>query len=480
MCVAAVVGFLRGRFRVGVAAVALLSAIALVASFPATSEAQWGAEANADDGCYISERSPNTGLCQSIGYKVGNDGSGRYRALLFFDLSDPFLDEWELATAQLAQSCPPVGLAVHRVTRPWTGLFTGGASAWATWNRASGSSAWLSPGGDFEPTAAATATVSNPTFRLSELVRSWINGSLPNYGLLIKASDEGAIRVVGCDSPAANETAPVLLLHFVPSIAPDVEIGGDLRASAHGPLTGDTYDLWVDAEDGSSSTAPQSGIRSIEVLADGRRVAFAQQQCPQGSCDLDLDWDFLRENFTVGRHVIDVAVRDWHGNVRRETFNVDLSAERTPDPPDDESASQSATVAPFAGRPSHGTGPACSSVAENLVEQPVLNLTHRSAALGGGETTVRYTNGEYLVVHCAPGGRLTEAQHVGPVETPEGIRMLILSQTVPTRTIRGQYLTHYPLYGDPADPRIVSAWRRWRSEVLARVLPPTVPNLLTP
>jgi hypothetical protein len=173
-------------------------------------------------------------------------------------------------------------------------------------------------------------------------------------------------------------------------------------------------------------------------------------------------------------------VADWAGNVFRETFDVDLSADRTPDPPDDESVIQSVIAAPFAGRPVYGTGPACSSVADGLVNRPVLNLTHRSAPPGGGETTVRYTNGEYLVVRCAPGGRLTEAQHVGPVQTPDGTRMLILSQTVPARTKPDQYLTYYPIYGDPDDPRIASAWRRWRSEVLARVVPPTVPDPLIP
>jgi outer membrane protein assembly factor BamB len=85
---------------------------------------------------------------------------------------------------------------VHRITgtTDWT-------EAGVTWNTRNGSLAWAAPGGDFDPTATDTqpsGTTSGTAIPFNVLSDStsanipqgWINGTIPNFGLLVKDSLE--------------------------------------------------------------------------------------------------------------------------------------------------------------------------------------------------------------------------------------------------------------------------------------------------
>ena len=78
---------------------------------------------------------------------------------------------------------------VHRLTGPWV-------ETTATWN-AAGPNPWFNEGGDYASHIVDTTTVGNSTgtwyqWDIKELVQDWIDGTHPNYGLLLKARSNEA------------------------------------------------------------------------------------------------------------------------------------------------------------------------------------------------------------------------------------------------------------------------------------------------
>ena len=244
---------------------------------------------------------------------------------------------------------------------------------------------------------------------------------------------------------------------------PDLDVGGELWRLRAEPLTGDTFDLWADAEDASS------GVRAIEIKVDGAPVASASQTCPGGGCDLEKDWTFLRENFAIGQHTVDVVAADVAANVSRESFAVNLSPDRTPAPGDDETA-----IASIPAPTAHGPGDGCASLVPHLAPSEPFDVTHGDQAFGG-ETVLRYRGGHSLVIRCTPQGRLIKAQHIGPVATPDGTRDLVLSQTAPLAARPSEWVSHYATYRSAEDLRRSGDWARWKARALGAVMTPTVP-----
>jgi hypothetical protein len=253
--------------------------------------------------------------------------------------------------------------------------------------------------------------------------------------------------------------------------APSVELGGELFDSAHEPLTGEDYDLLVEALDGTS-TSLQSGVTRIEVRLDGSRVALSEDTCPEDSCEMDLRWEFRRGNYpTPGSHRAEVIVTDGAGNEKREVFDFVLSATRTGAPPAREGdASTMSSRGPTAA---NGVGPGCPQVFDRATAQNVVRYTN-DTRLNGFETTAYYSDGSYRVAYCDLLGTLTHSQHVGPVAVPTGSALLIASETLPiSGTSPVKYRTTFYTYGDPSDPYIQEVWAADREEILAQVLPPT-------
>jgi len=85
---------------------------------------------------------------------------------------------------------------VHRITGSTTWTETG-----VTWNTRNGSLAWATPGGDYDPTATDTqssgvTTGATVSFNVlsdstsSNIPQGWVNGTIPNYGVLVKDQSE--------------------------------------------------------------------------------------------------------------------------------------------------------------------------------------------------------------------------------------------------------------------------------------------------
>jgi outer membrane protein assembly factor BamB len=120
------------------------------------------------------------------------------RSLVRFDLSTTGLNSntaLKTSTLNLHLTTPLFlsrGQEVHRITgtTDWT-------EAGVTWNTRNGVLAWTTPGGDFDATAtdtqpsgmAAGAALSFNVLNDStsaNISQGWINGTIPNYGLLVK------------------------------------------------------------------------------------------------------------------------------------------------------------------------------------------------------------------------------------------------------------------------------------------------------
>ena len=120
------------------------------------------------------------------------------RSLVRFDLSTTGLTSNTALKTSALKLVPTTPLftgrnqEVHRITgtTDWT-------EAGVTWNTRNGALAWATPGGDFDATAAdtqpsGTAAGSVVSFNIlsdstsANIPQGWINGTISNYGLLVK------------------------------------------------------------------------------------------------------------------------------------------------------------------------------------------------------------------------------------------------------------------------------------------------------
>jgi outer membrane protein assembly factor BamB len=120
------------------------------------------------------------------------------RSLVRFDLSTTGLNSntaLKTSALNLVPTTPPFtgrSQEVHRIagTTDWT-------EAGVTWNTRDGVLAWAQPGGDFDATAtdtqpSGTTAGTAVSFNVlsdstsTNIPQGWINGTIPNYGLLVK------------------------------------------------------------------------------------------------------------------------------------------------------------------------------------------------------------------------------------------------------------------------------------------------------
>jgi hypothetical protein len=149
--------------------------------------------------------------------------SGAHRALFEFSLASlPPGSHIVSAMLELyAGSVASAGnLHVHRVTRSWeqgscagSGCTADGAT-WASWD---GTNAWSNPGGDYDKASSASFVAVTAAawhrWDITTLVRSWLSGLRPNYGLLLK-SDQG-VDVSYASSEDADPTHhPRLVIEY--------------------------------------------------------------------------------------------------------------------------------------------------------------------------------------------------------------------------------------------------------------------------
>ncbi len=127
-----------------------------------------------------------------------------WRFLVRFELSGIELPENAVITSavlkltRLQQRYGPSRRVLYRVGHPWvegTGTY-GERSDGATWSTCDGHNPWSTPGGDYQDLPLSwseetevDAPAGTESFDITDLVKGWIRGEIPNYGVLVTIPD---------------------------------------------------------------------------------------------------------------------------------------------------------------------------------------------------------------------------------------------------------------------------------------------------
>lgn len=145
--------------------------------------------------CLIDQAQPTTNLCALDYISAGSsttESSNQTRSVLKFDVQGSIPADAEILQGTMImrlraqQTTTPKTVFAHPLTRDFSG---------ATWNNATSSTAWTSPGGDFasspapesNPTVGGTGAVGNRvSWDLKDVTQRWFDGRLQNKGILLK------------------------------------------------------------------------------------------------------------------------------------------------------------------------------------------------------------------------------------------------------------------------------------------------------
>ncbi len=178
----------------------------------------------------------NYGACNDL-YINGPSGDKKDRPLIRFDLSGipsgATIISASLELTKTGGDNTSIPIAVHRVTADWaegTGA-CGGTNGVANWINRLAATPWATPGGDFDPTPAATTNVSGSgayPWNIQSIVQGWVNGTFTNYGVIMKFATEnfngekkfGARTDAVADRPTLTITYSTQSCVAIPARAP--------------------------------------------------------------------------------------------------------------------------------------------------------------------------------------------------------------------------------------------------------------------
>jgi RHS repeat-associated protein len=181
--------------------------------------------------CYIQNTTPTTSYCSSAGFAgtsdlVGYDGVNVDRSLFNVGVEkgggfstyipdSNILDAHFAFTLNSSSSSSPVPVSIYPITQKWSGLTPGHT---ATWNTTDGSTPWTTPGG----TVGAVLNTQNvgPAVgqyewgNLTQTIQSWVNGSVTDRGILIRAANESSVGLLQFNNGNAASGEPHLLVEW--------------------------------------------------------------------------------------------------------------------------------------------------------------------------------------------------------------------------------------------------------------------------
>jgi YD repeat-containing protein len=229
---------------------------------------------------------PDTGVAQQW-LEVGDNSATYGNARAVFDFgalpaSIPANAKISEAHLKLWQETTSTGTSgavyeLHALTRGFTG-------SQATWNNANSTTAWTTPGGDFNPTAAGT--VSNLTndpnrqnFDATGIVQGWVNTPTSNHGLEVKVANESGAQertLFAGPNTAEPLLAPTMVVTYL-----DPASGTYYAPSTPGKMVpGTTYTVPVTVNNttGSTWSASNQQLTYHWTLPDGTDVTTSSNQ----------------------------------------------------------------------------------------------------------------------------------------------------------------------------------------------------------
>ncbi len=276
----------RGAWQVGwlVALLAIMLGVVSVAVAQSPTESgREEVEIVAEQDAYIASGQPDTNFGGSdalfIGYVIGAEEYGATRTLLWFDVASALPENATVERARLilylTYAEPPgdelMETRVRRLDSAW-GEFA------VTWNS---EPTWDAT---FEPVMADVGSDQGPyEWDLTEMVRSWVTGEHPNYGLLLQGDETPELareRVFfSRDAMVGDELKPRLIVEYVVDEVPPVVTVNPLPAYSPPHFlvswSGDDegsgiayYDVQY-RMDGGEWTLWQSGVTDTEATFTG-------------------------------------------------------------------------------------------------------------------------------------------------------------------------------------------------------------------
>jgi hypothetical protein len=176
----------------------------------------------------------------------GRRFGGQTRALILFDIADSLPAgaiinsvSFDVTVVRSPIGVMPSTFDLNRLTASWgegTGQDQGGSLAGAnaaTWNNRFGTSGspWISPGGDFSPTASSSTLITGVgTFVFSSTpslvadVQSWLDHPANNFGwIMLSESELTPVTIERFGSHEDKATAPSLQIQY--SVVPEPASG---------------------------------------------------------------------------------------------------------------------------------------------------------------------------------------------------------------------------------------------------------------
>ncbi len=140
------------------------------------------------------------------------------------------------------------------------------------------------------------------------------------------------VSVVAMDPLAstgdASHAATGTVLLKVDHTPPDISLSGALTEEEKLGTEKAEYPLTIQATDGTDSS-PQSGVASVEVKVDGKKVTMPNETpwhpaCTTQNCSFSGTWTLKASEYSAGSHEVEVVATDAAGVVSTAPLEVDL------------------------------------------------------------------------------------------------------------------------------------------------------------
>jgi hypothetical protein len=158
------------------------------------------------------------------------------------------------------------------------------------------------------PNSTPVRSAGNGTH--SETFRQTITG--------LEAGHEYFFQLVATNAGGTSKGSVGHLVTLKDTTAPVIELSGPLTEGLKEGTT--EYPLHVHASDGSAAKL-QSGVKSISIAVDGEVVESVEQPCPEGNCELNLDWLYETSEY-AGDHSVTINASDQVGNVATQQLSL--------------------------------------------------------------------------------------------------------------------------------------------------------------
>ncbi len=226
---------------------------------------------------------------------------------------------------------------------------------------------------------------------------AFVPSELPTGKDLLEVEALDAFGVIG----VAGHAARTYVLVEVDHTAPEASLSGPLTEQGSFGTRRSSYALRVNAKDGAEG-APQSGIKKVEVLVDGKKVVMPEESewepnCQTQNCPFSGEWAMNASEYGPGPHEVQVIATDAAGNASTpKTLHVEL---HPPAPTLSLSGTMTEQATLGSERPSYNLHIAASALAESPTPASLPSYSSSFGAPGSG-------NGQFT----RPGGMAIEAQ----------------------------------------------------------------------